>query len=792
MKMNFCRTFILIAFLAPFGNAFGLTEKATQTIRGVVVDRISQTPLPGAVVMLVGSEPIRGASSDEKGLFKMSDVSVGKQTLKVTFLGYKDVLLADMSVNAGKELVLNIQLEEDIKSMNEVVVTAKVEKNKPLNTMSVVSSRTFSVEETQKYAAAFNDPLRMATSFAGVVTAGGDGNNFISVRGNSPNGLLWRMEGVEIPNPNHFSSVGTSGGGVSILSAQVLGNSDFSTGAFAAEYGNALSGVFDLKLRKGNNQKREFTVEAGFLGLNLAAEGPFSKNYDGSYLINYRYSTLSLLSKIGVPLGDAITNFQDLSLNVSLPTTHLGTFGIFGFGGLSSQDTKAQKDSTMWEEDGWYQYSDKFTSNTGALGFTNSKLFKNNSYLKTAIVLSGTMNGENLYKLQNDYVTLNKEFYNQFKQSKVTLSTNYTQKLSARSSLRSGFIINQLGYSFNQMDKVDTTLLVTKIDTKGTTQSAQLFCQWNYRVSEKFTTNVGMHYFQLFLNNSYSFEPRVSLKYDISPKQNITFGYGLHSQLQPLGTYFAEKTLANGTVITPNQDLGLTKAHHFVVGYDRSINPFTHIKTELYYQYLFDVPVSADVTKTYSILNNFNGYSTDALANNGCGKNYGVELTLERFMHNDFYYLITGSLYNSKYQASNKQWYNTMYNTNYSASITLGKEWDISNSKKNRFIGINLKTMYVGGYHYTPINLGASIAKGEQVYDESQSFELKNPDYFRMDIGVSLKRNYKSLTTTLALDVQNVTNRENVGGQYFNQNSGTVKYWYQAPMIPILRYKLEF
>lgn len=790
--MNFYRTLLLLSFTSLFLNANAVTEKGTQTIRGVVLDRISQSPLPGATVLLVGSQPLIGVTTDEKGNFKITNVEIGKQTLKISFMGYKEAFLSDISLNAGKELVLTIQLEEDIHTMSEVVVTAQVEKNKPLNTMSVVSARTFSVEETQKYAAAFNDPLRMATSFAGVVTAGGDGNNFISVRGNSPNGLLWRMEGVEIPNPNHFSSVGTSGGGVSILSAQVLGNSDFSTGAFAAEYGNALSGVFDLKLRKGNNQRREITIEAGFLGLNLAAEGPFSKNYEGSYLINYRYSTLSLLSKMGVPLGDAVTNFQDLSLNVSLPTKKLGTFGVFGFGGLSYQDTEAQKDSVMWKDDSWYQYTDHFSSNTGAIGLTNSKLFKNNSYLKTALVFSGTMNGEDLYKLQNDYTTLDKEYYNSFKQSKVTLSMSYTHKLSARSSVRSGFIINQLGYNFNQKDKIDTTEIVTKIDNSGTTQSAQLFTQWNYRVNEKVTTNVGMHYFQLFLNISYSFEPRASVKYDITPKQNITFGYGLHSQLQPLGTYFAEKTLSDGTIITPNKEIGLTRAHHFVLGYDRSMNEFTHIKTEVYYQYLFNVPVSANPNDTYSTLNNFAGYYTDELTNDGYGKNYGIELTLERFMHNNFYYLITGSLYDSKYQASNKQWYNTMFNTNYSSSVTLGKEWDISNEKKNRVIGFNLKSMYVGGYRYTPVDLEASIAKGEQVLDDTQNFEVKNPDYFRLDIGVSLKRNYKKLTTTLALDIQNVTNRQNVGGQYFNANSGTVKYWYQAPMIPILRYRMEF
>jgi hypothetical protein len=165
----------------------------------------------------------------------------------------------------------------------------------------------------------------MSASFVGVVSPNDGGNN-ISVRGNSPYGFLWRMEGIDIPNPNHFANAATSGGGISILSAQILANSDFLTGAFAAEYGNALAGVFDLRLRKGNNEKREYTIQAGLLGIDLEAEGPVSPGSAHSYLVNYRYSTLSMLANLGLEVGDAITNFQDISFNVTLPTKRQGTF----------------------------------------------------------------------------------------------------------------------------------------------------------------------------------------------------------------------------------------------------------------------------------------------------------------------------------------------------------------------------------------------------------------------------------------------------------------------------------
>jgi hypothetical protein len=768
-----------------------MAQTATQNVRGLVIDKISQSPIAGAIVQVMHSSPAKGTTTNVEGNFLLSGVVVGVQSFKVTFIGYKEILIQNISVNAGKELVLTVQLEEDIKAMDEVVVTATTDKNKPLNEMSVISTRTFSVEETQKFAAAVNDPGRMATSFAGVVNAG-DGGNMISIRGNSPNGLLWRMEGVEIPNPNHFSAVGSSGGGVSILSAQLLSNSDFSTGAFAAEYGNALSGVFDLKLRKGNNQKREYTIQLGVLGADVAAEGPFKKGYGGSYLINYRYSTLNILSKIGVPLGNGITNFQDLSFNVFLPTKNLGNFSLFGFGGLSYQITKAVKDSLLWEGDDFYKLNTTYRSNTGAAGLTHVKLFNNKSYLKTALVFSGTENGFEASKLENDLRTFTDISYESYKQGKITLSSSYTQKITAKSSFRTGVILNQLTYNLSKKSNVDTTLLVTRIAMKGNTHTAQAYFQLNHKFNQKLTANLGLHYLHLFLNNSFSFEPRASLSYQVNEKSALTIGYGLHGQIQPIGVYFAQSVDSFGNTSTLNKQLDLTKAHHFVLGYDWLLNAYSHLKTELYYQHLFDVPISNEVNNTYSILNSMDGFYTQQLVNNGIGRNYGLELTYERFLHKRLYYLVSASLYDSKYKEANGNWYNTQFNTNFALTITLGKEWSLNGKRKDKVLGANFKSVYVGGYRNTPIDLVASQASGETVLQNDKAFENKNPNYYRLDIRFSIKRNYKKLTSTFALDIQNTTNRQNIGGQYYNSKSQSIVSWYQTPLIPILSYKLEF
>lgn len=783
----FCKLFQFLFLSLISIQAFSQT--LTQNVRGVVVDKVSQSPMPGAVVVLLHSEPLKGTSTDADGKFVINNIPVGKQTLKITYMGYKELVIPNITVNSGKEVVLNIQLEENITEAKEVVITAKIEKNKPLNEMSTVSTRTFSVEETQKFAAAINDPARMATSFAGVV-GGNDGNNTISVRGNSPNGLLWRMEGVDIPNPNHYSAVGTSGGGVSILSAQVLGNSDFLTGAFASEYGNATGGVFDLRLRKGNNQKREYTFQAGVLGFDFATEGPFKKGYDGSYLVNYRYSTLSVLGMLGVNVaGDASLDFQDLSFNVSLPTQKFGTFGLFGLGGLSKQTMNSEKDSVVWKKEEDKQYPSVYASNTGVVGINNVKLFGTRSVLKTTVVLSGT---ENMYvedKLNYNYDAI-RNYDESYIQGKLALAAVFTHKFNAKNSLRSGFTLSHLTYDLNKQYRDDSSgAMQTFIQTSGSTQTYQAFTQWNHKLNNRLTTNVGAHFLTLALNNTYSIEPRASVKYDVTARQNIAFGYGLHSQLQPLGAYFAQNKM---TGVQPNKALDLTKAHHFVLSHDISLTANTHIKTEVYYQYLFNVPVTADATNTFSMLNVTDGYTEEALVNKGAGKNYGLELTIERFTFKNFYYLLSLSLYESKYEAANKKWYNTRFNTNYATTFTAGKEWQLSEKRKGRVLGVNGKLVYVGGFRTSPINLAESISKNETVYDESRPFTLQNKDYFRLDVRISIKRNYSKLTSTLSLDLQNATNNENIGGQRFDKKTGTVKNFYQTGLIPVLAYRIEF
>ncbi len=776
-----------IVFVFTFSLVFFVTEaQYKQQLRGLVTDQVLQQPLPGATVTVIGLN--RSVVTDAAGEFRFKDIPVGACRIHISYSGYKDGMLENISVNSGKETVIQISLEPIVQTERTVLIKANSKKNRPLNDMSLVSARAFTVEETQKYAAAVNDPLRMATAFAGVMAAD-DGNNHIVIRGNSPAGLLWRMEGMDIPNPNHFGTPGASGGGISILSSQLLSNSDFITAAFASEYGNALSGVFDLKLRKGNNEKNEYTFQAGVLGVNAAVEGPFSKKYKGSYLVNYRYSTLTLLAKAGVLPDNGATNFQDLSFNFYLPTNKLGTFTIFGFGGLSDQTFVADKDSANWETKS-DRYSYKFFSNTAMTGLTHTILAGNRLNIKSGVGISQTNIGYDEDFTENDY-SLSKTYLDKYKTNKWIFNSTLNYKFSNSLTLRGGVIANLIRYNFYQeSSKHEGEPLQVMLNTSGKTATQQAFAQWQYKPTNHISLNAGLHYFRLSHNNTQSLEPRFSAKWNINNKSSVAAGYGLHSQMQTLNVYFAQLEDGNGKIQLPNANLGLTKSHHYVVSYSYRLAKNVQVKTELYYQQLFNVPVSIYDSSTLSTLNIQNEYLTDPLENKGKGRNYGVEISLERYLQNNFYLTLSNSLYQSKYLAKDQVERNTRFNGNYIITLIGGK--DFVNQRRARTFGINLKTIYAGGFRTTPIDFAASQQQGYTVFIEKDAYSLQNPAYFRADLRVSMKWNRKHLTSTLSLDFQNITNRLNVYNQGYDAEKNSIVTNYQAGLIPILNYKIEF
>jgi hypothetical protein len=773
-------TLLLIAYCLLILSA---SAQIQQTIRGKILDNISQKPLSGASVTIQNTT--MGTVANEDGSFRIEKVPVGRYSLKISFVGYQEVILSDILVNAGKEVVLDIKIEEKSTNLEEITV------NVPKTELLTPTEKLLTVLQTKEYAATFFDPARLTTSFPGVATAN-DQANHIVVRGNSPNGLLWRLNGVDIVNPNHLTNAGTfsdrpvaNGGGQSIFSAQVMDYARFWTGAFPAGYGNASAGAMDVYLRKGNNEKSEFTVQGGFIGVDLAAEGPLSSaKKSGSYLVNYRYSFTGLLALMGVNLGDEKIDFQDLSFNIALPAGKAGKFTVFGMGGLSNNVFEAKRDKNEWKyaKD---RYDIAFSNKMGAFGVTHEVNLGNKTLWQSALAVSGKDS-----KRTADYLD---DVYNKTRleddgltQQKISFRTAFTTKFNNRHELNIGTLVN---YQSDALYSVDASPVFSPQQIYSGEVSGVLFQPFvNYQasLSEKLTLNAGLHNVYYSYSQHYSPEPRASLQYRFTDKQNLSFSYGLHSQLQLAQTYLGKSGSQN------NKNLDFSKAHHYVLTYNINLKEGFSVKAETYYQALFNIPVSATAQNSFSALNVFDDYVVGALANNGTGKNYGIELTARQFWKKGFYYLFTGSLYEAKYKGSDNIERDSRFNGKYLFSATGGKEFTKEKTNKNRVIGINARLIYQGGYRSTPIDEATSAVQQKTVFVENQAFSQKLQDYVRLDLRLSLKRNKPNYTRILSLDLQNALGTQNVAYQYYDPQQTKVVTKYQLGLLPVLNYRVEF
>lgn len=769
-------------------------QEYTQTVKGKIVDTDTKATLPGVNIVVVGSNPIIGTASDFDGNYKLNKVPIGRQSFRISFIGYEEVNLTEILIGTGHEVVLNVEMKESVKILNEVKIFAKQDKSEPLNQMATISASQITVESTSRIAAGINDPGRTVQSFAGVSSAD-DENNELVVRGNSPRGMLWRMEGIEIPNPNHFSNgEGGSGGGVSALSTQVLANSDFFTGAFPAEYGNALSGVFDLNLRRGNYGKREYALQLGMMGAQAAMEGPFKKGSEASYLLNYRFSTLKLLNHAGIDISgnDIVPEWQDLSFKLYFPTKKSGYFSVWGLGGISTAGSTAIKDTSAW----MYRsdaYEDTEKHKIGIIGITHNYLFENlKTYIKTVAAYSYTNNNVIEDSLDYDFrpsVVLDEDFqYNTF-----SINSFINHKFNAKNVLRAGMIFHRKSFNLNvRRLNYDAQILETQINTKGNTNLFESFIQWKYRLNEHVDINSGIHYAYLALNKDYTIEPRLGLKWDIGKAHRLNFGAGMHSKIEPVSIYLAEKQLENGTVINPNKNLKITKAAHVVLGYNWNFASDFRLKSEVYYQYLFDVPVKpGDTTQVISALNFSSGFTNEKLISDGIGRNYGVEFTIEKFFSKNWYLLATASLFESKYTMPGDIERNTMFNSKYIYNLVGGKEFNVGKNKQNIF-GTNIRAMWRGGYRTIPVDGKASFEQNKEIRIYDRAFETKAPDYFRIDLGINYRKNTPTWSWMVSLDIQNAINRENIWDEYYDQEKMKMERTYMVGLIPVLNYRIEF
>ncbi len=780
-----------IAFFS-YTLAFAQSSSFTQIIKGIVIDEQSGSIL---AVATVAADNGNTTLTDEKGSFKLTNIAVGRQNIKVTALGYEDAYITNIEVTSSKEVVLEIKLKEKVKKLDDVLIKSSKSKSKALNEAAVVSARQLSIDEAFRYSGTRSDPSRMAQNFAGV-SGTNDGRNDIIIRGNSPAGVLWRMDGIDIPNPNHFSTLGATGGPVSMLNINTLKNSDFLTSAFPSQYGNALAGVFDLKLRNGNNEKYEFLGQAGFNGFEFGAEGPLTKQTKASYLVDYRYSLVAALQGIGLNFGtgSATPYYQDGTFKINLPTKKSGTFSLFGLVGEShirfSPESQGEEGNLYASNDGSVR-DRNFTSFTSVFGLSHNYFFNANTSGKITLAVSNFA-----AKYNEDIVASGKPntlgFYKKSEQTKYSIGYNFNKKINARNQITSGITadVNNLKLKQDYIPNGDS-VLINFVNSNENATFLRSFINFGHRFSDKFSTNLGLYYQHFALNNSQSVEPRWNIKYQVKQNQSLSFGAGLHSQTQPLEVYFYQTKNNAEQIILTNKNLDFVKSVHSAIGYDINFSKQLRLKVEAYSQYIYNAAVEKTAS-SFSMLNSgadFGFPEKTNLVNNGKGYNYGVELTLERFLNKGFYGLFTTSLFQSKYKSSDNVWHNTAFNSNFVINALAGKEFKLNT--KTTF-GIDTKLTTTGGQRYTPFDEAASKIVGYVIYKENKAYDNQNDTYIRWDVKFSYTRNLKKVTQKFYIDLQNVTNRQNIYIRTLNPKTGVAGQINQTGFFPNINYQITF
>lgn len=797
-----------------------------QNIKGKVTDKASGTGLPGVIVKLKNDTSKKlNAITDANGFYKIKNVPIGRREFIFSLMGYKTIPASDIIVSSGKETNLDIELEESLVEMAEVEVSAEGSKD-IIADMQAVNMKAFSIEETERYPGSRQDPARMAQNFAGVQGTN-DSRNDIVVRGNSPAGLLWRLEEVDIPNPNHFAVAGSAGGPQSIINNKYLANSEFYTGAFPSNYANALGGVFDLKMRNGNNEKHERTVQLGILGTEIAMEGPLSKKSGASYLLSYRYSTLALFSAFKIPISfgtSAIPEYQDGAFRFNFPTKKVGVFSFSGIGGLSSISIVLSKIKEKPKELYGDQTRDQyFSSNMGVIMLNHTYSFNTRTLMKTTLAYSAQYINSDHYLILRDanYVpdsTLPHILDYTQKENKTTLSWYVKRKVNAANSFKTGIFANQ--FHVNYYDRVKINSLYdtlpgdiilkpwkTRLNNVEDYYLLQPYINFSHRFNEKWSTNIGVNGQFLTLNNKWTLEPRANLRYQFKGNQTISLAYGMHSQMQPGYIYFAapDSIIRNGVMlynsdhIADNKNLDFSKSHHVVLGYDLQVSKYFRIKTEAYYQYLWNIPVYAKpsgislINRGATFTRFFPMYT---MQNNGTGYNYGLELTLEKLFSKHYFFMYSASIFDSKYTGSNGVTYNSDFNGNYMMNLLAGLEYGVGKQKKNS-INVSAKFTYGGGKRYSPVNIAASNAIMDVVPDETQINSKQFAAYNRIDLRIAYKINAKKSSCEIALDLVNLLGTKNVLALSYapdpaNINADPLIKNYQLGFLPLFYVKVDF
>ncbi len=805
-----------VLLLPSRGKAQGADSLQLANIRGKIVDKNAGIAVAGAQVELLNFSPRKTAQADENGQFVIAGVPVGRQRLRVFAPNYIERIEGNILVTTGKDVDLEISLDENVALAND---PERVENPAPIedvlqpeklisnnikihNPFVLQGGRQFDIEEVSRYAGSFYDPARLAANFGGVYNTN-DNQNYIIARGGTPMGVGYRIEGIPIENPNHFATLGNTGAPFPILNTNSLANSDFFLSNFSAEYGNATSAIFDLNIRKGNTERLEMTGQLSFLGAEMLVEGPIKKG-KSSFLVGARYGVIRLMQLLRLPIGtNSSPQYQDITFKLNFPSLKRGDISIFGIGGIANVSLlNSNIDSNdVYAERGRDLY---IRTQLGVLGINHRISTGNRSYLSTTI----SQSVQNYYSWRDSVAANNSilmediYFVKEFR-AITSLSSYFNTKTLLKGSKRNTLLTFRTGarlhaYLVNVADYATApTLRYDYLADKQLLFHTEAYAQTLWKFSEKFSLYAGLYANHFSINDhSYSVEPRLNLHWSPSGRHLFSLGYSWHSRLVPFIISYNVIQLPDGSYDTGNKNLGLFKSQHLALDYRWQVSPSWQWQTNLYAQYMYDMPISADTRDAFSHIN-YGEFPVFPLRTNlvseGVGYNAGVEIALIRKFDKGFYMNLGGSYSVSRYKGSDGIWRSTAYDIRYLGQAVLGKEWAIGKMRRN-FFTVDLRFNYHHGKPITPIDTLASIAAGREIVDEEHSYELRMRDYYRLDFktGIRFNSRRRRISHNILIDIINLTGRNNTAQIRYNPVLQRVVEQSQFGMVPNLMYQLQF
>jgi len=746
---------------------------------GRVQSALDQQALSAATVVLTGRGVSESTITDENGFFQFEEITPGYFQLSISYLGFTSKIISTLEIRKGRENLGTILLEPALTDLEQVIVSAEgYRRNR-----NVTQIHTITPEEVFRFPGSFYDPARLVSNYAGVINENDQANRNV-IRGNGPATMKWFLHDVEIVNPNHTANAGTlsdrptgSGGGVNILSAQMLENSTFQKGGFTSEYGNVLGGALDMYYRAGDKDRVHFKGQIGLIGIDAALEGPLSKSKESSFLVNYRYSTLGILSAMGVDLGGEEIGFQDLAFNFDFRAGK-SELSFFGMGGMSSNIFMSPEDEAERLEFKDQQNID-FDSRMGAIGAT-----LRSGRFNASLVYSG-LSHERSSLLRDNTQQLQPFEFDRNNETRLGLHANYQAPINERSGILIGTRLSQISYDLatwiSQGDDINFIA-----DGDGTL--VQVYAEYENRFTERITGYLGLHVTSFSLTGTGSLEPRANLRIRMSSKSTLGLSYGLHSQVPDaalLNYRFGDEG--------DNSSLDLMKANHYTISWKQFLNKSSKIVVEAYFQSLYDVPVDITPGSSFSTLNELPYIPFERFDNRGTGYNAGVEMSYSKYFDGNTFYELNGTLYDSRYTASDGVQRNTRWNGNYAVNLIGGKEFSVGKDiTKQKSLGLNLRVVAHGGFWDSPIDERQSQELLRTVYDEREAFSVRLPTFYKVDLRIYYKRNRKKYSSIVGLDLLNVTNRRNIAYYYWDPLLMERQGREDLGILPNISYRIEF